>query len=427
MTRHVAPTAAALCLFLAACSSSQTTDASFEGVDDPTTAEGLAAGQVAGPTASSAGTEPAGSARVLPTGIDEMALAEIGPDGVVSTSTTVAVKPVTTIRGGGGDSTSMYRGVLGSLGPDEVVVAPIVEPPAGAEGVMPLTGEFGVVPSRSAAVVKIDNSPAARPQTGLNVADIVVEEEVEGGLTRLAAIFHSRTTTVGPVRSGRTTDIGVLASLGTPLLIYSGANRVTDTLLRRQSAVQNRSFETSSGYWRGRGKAPSNLFTDLGDHWASATGGPPPPLFAYRDRSDPVLGSPVSELSITFPANRVRWSWDEGASSWLRYQGSSAHTVFAGEQVTAANVVVVEAREVATGMVDGAGSSVPEFVFVGTGPVSVFTAGNRIDGVWTRPTLSSVATLTTPEGQIIELTTGRTWIELIRDDRDMLSSLAAAR
>ncbi|MCP4226057.1 MAG: hypothetical protein GY773_22200, partial [Actinomycetia bacterium] len=110
-----------------------------------------------------------------------------------------------------------------------------------------------------------------------------------------------------------------------------------------------------------------------------------------------------------------------------RCEGSAAATVLAGEQVAAANVVVVEAREVATGMVDGAGSSVPEFVFVGTGPVSVFTAGNRIDGVWTRPTLSSVATLTTPEGQIIELTTGRTWIELIRDDRDMLSSLAAAR
>ena len=84
-----------------------------------------------------------------------------------------------------------------------------------------------------------------------------------------------------------------------------------------------------------------------------------------------------------------------------------------GHQVSAANVVVIEADEIPSGMVDSSGANVPEFVFVGTGKATVFTAGRRIDGVWTRPTLRSVATLTTAEGSVIELTPGRTWIELI--------------
>lgn len=91
-----------------------------------------------------------------------------------------------------------------------------------------------------------------------------------------------------------------------------------------------------------------------------------------------------------------------------------------GERVSAANVVVIEAREVPTGMVDSSGSNVPEFVFVGTDKATVFTDGKRIEGIWTRPTLRSVATLTTSSGAVIELTPGRTWIELIRADSGIL-------
>ena len=100
-----------------------------------------------------------------------------------------------------------------------------------------LTGLPGTVPDRPAAVVKIDNGGPARPQTGLNAADIVVEEEVEGGITRFAAVFHSTPSVVGPVRSGRTTDIGIINGLGSPLLLYSGANQVTDALPRPSSSA----------------------------------------------------------------------------------------------------------------------------------------------------------------------------------------------
>lgn len=329
--------------------------------------------------------------------------------------------PVTTISPGQpADPASIYRGELGVLGPNDVVTAAAAPAPVVGPGIQPLTGLAGDVPNRPAMVVKIDNGSRARPQSGLDVADIVVEEEVEGGVTRFAAIFHSTNAIVGPVRSGRTTDIGVLVSLGNPLLLYSGANEVTDALLLDRSNVQNRNAGRSSGYWRNRSRrAPSNLYSDTAPHWASASGGPPPPMFAYRPAgASSAAGDPVSGLTVSYRANRASWTWD--GSAWLRSQGGRAHVAASGARISAANVVVVETRKVDTGMVDSSGAVVPEFVFVGAGRATVFTDGKKIVGTWTRQTLASVATLTTTDGSVIELTPGRTWIEIIQADAGLL-------
>jgi hypothetical protein len=343
-----------------------------------------------------------------------------GDAAITTTTAGSGGAPVTTIGGDSGGDTSIYTGVLGTLGPDEAVTDPVVAAPAAQPGILPLTGLPGNVPNRPAAVVKIDNSSKGRPQTGLNAADIVIEEEVEGGITRLAAVFHSNPSIVGPVRSGRTTDIGIINGLGDPLFIYSGANDVTDALIRAQRDVQNRSAESSSGYWRSSSrKAPWNLYTDTDPHWASAAGGPPPPQFAYRS-TDPMLdGAPTTSFTVAYRSSRADWTWD--GSAWLRKQGGTPHLTASGDQVSAANVVVIEATRVGTGMVDGSGATVPEFVFVGSGPATVFSYGLRFEGTWTRPTLTSVATLTTADGSVIELTPGRTWIELIEAGSGILS------
>src|SRR5207237_3959294 len=91
----------------------------------------------------------------------------------------------------------------------------------------PLTGlPMDIVRARRPVlVVKIDNAPKARPQIGLNQADVVFEEGVEGGITRFAALFHSEMSKpVGPVRSARSTDIKIVSALHHPLFAYSGAN-----------------------------------------------------------------------------------------------------------------------------------------------------------------------------------------------------------
>ena len=330
--------------------------------------------------------------------------------------------PVNTIVSDpGGDPDNIYIGQLGNLRPNEALVQRAIAPPESSSSVLPLTGETATVPNRPAAVVKIDNGSAALPHQGLNAADIVIEEEVEGGVTRFAAVFHSTSTIVGPVRSGRTTDIGLVGGLGTPLLMYSGANRITEGLLRNFSDIQNRSFESApSGYWRENGRsAPSNLFSDTAPHWASATGGPPPTQFHFRGADESAEGESVTEFSVSYPASTARWEWD--GERWLRWQRGTEHMLVSGEQVDAVNVVVIEAERIATGMVDSSGGAVPEFFFVGTGNATVFTDGKRIDGTWTKPSINSVPTLTLSQGDPIELTPGRTWMQLVETGAGQLN------
>jgi len=347
-----------------------------------------------------------------------------GSDEDAGTSPTTAgsgLGPVTTIAGSGGDPDNIYVGVIGTLGLDQVVFEAETDPPTVGADAFPLTGlpANGSVPNRPAAAVKIDNGSAATPHVGLNSADIVIEEEVEGGVTRFAAIFHSTDSIVGPVRSGRTTDITLISSFGTPLLMYSGANDVTEGILREQDHIQNRNSGTSSGYWRDSSRqAPSNLFTDTAPHFASATGQAPPAQFAYRAAGSTVVGEPTSTFKVAYPASPARWIWD--GSSWLRSQRGTPHMLVSGERISAANVVVIEAERVATGLVDGAGGVVPEFLYVGSGRAIVFVDGKRIDARWTRPTLGSVAVLTDDDGAPVELTAGRTWVQLIEENSGFL-------
>ncbi len=325
--------------------------------------------------------------------------------------------PVTTVLGGqGADPDNIYKGKIGKLDPNDALVDAVAEPPATEPGTFPLTGLKGDSPDRAAAVIKIDNGKPAQPHDGLNAADIVIEEEVEGGVTRFAAVFHSTSSIVGPVRSGRTTDIALASSFGTPLFLYSGANDITELYLRKQTNFQNRNVGTSSGYWRADDrKAPSNLFTDTAPHWASATGEAPPAHFAYGDSTS--VGSEAKEFSIGY-RSKPTWTWS--GETWQRSQYGAPHTLVDGEQVAAENVVVIEAESVDTGMVDASGGAVPEFVYVGSGKATIFTQGKQIDGVWTKPSLTSVATFTTSEGDVIELTPGRTWIQLIDASSDLL-------
>lgn len=310
---------------------------------------------------------------------------------------------------------TLYRGFLGTLGPDDFVGPAAPAPaPVAAPNTAPLTGWWlESVPQREAVVVKIDNSSAARPQVGLNTADIVIEEEVEGGITRFAAIFHSNATVVGPVRSGRTTDISFLTALGSPSLVYSGANEVFDALLLRQPTVANFSAARTGGYWRDRSRrAPSNLFADTTDFGRAGT--PPPAQFAYRPAETQAPWPAASTINIDFGRTTAGWSWDAATNGWVRTQNGKAHTTDNG-RVSATNIVVAYTEELDTGLVDSSGGMVPEFVFVGTGKVVVFAGGHVIEGTWTRPTLRSPAILTDPSGQVIELNPGRTWIEVVTD------------
>ncbi len=112
--------------------------------------------------------------------------------------------------------------------------------------------------------VKVDNTSSSSPQLGLGSADLLVEELVEGGMTRIAAFFHTAVPSdVGPVRSLRATDIGVVQPLGAVLVASGGA---PPTVARVRDAGIRSFTEGATGYYRDTGRAaPYNLFMRLRD------------------------------------------------------------------------------------------------------------------------------------------------------------------
>jgi Protein of unknown function (DUF3048) N-terminal domain/Protein of unknown function (DUF3048) C-terminal domain len=286
---------------------------------------------------------------------------------------------------------------------------------------MPLTGLPITDPSlaaRSALVVKIDNHPDARPQSGLNQADIVFEENVEQ-LTRFAAVFQTTAPDpVGPIRSGRTQDVELLGSLDKPIFAWSGGNPgVTAAINGSDFIVANvqTNARSASKSYRSRDRAvPHNLYAQGSGLFTLSPDvpAPPPQQFAYYKSGDAVKGDPASGVDVKMDGVSVSWKYDAKSGKYLRFQGGKAHNDAALGQINAANVVVL--------VVDYQRSAVdaksPEAQTTGTGEVFVFTGGKFVHGKWTRGDRLHPYTLTADDGTPILLTPGRTWVELARTD-----------
>ncbi|MCU0273251.1 MAG: DUF3048 domain-containing protein [Acidimicrobiales bacterium] len=274
-----------------------------------------------------------------------------------------------------------------------------------------LTGLPGGNPARPALAVKIDNVEAARPQSGINQADVVFEELVEGGVTRLAAVFHSTgSDPLGPVRSIRTTDVALLANLDRPLFSNSGGNAGAMDAVAGSTLVDVGHVREPAAYYRERTRrAPHNLFSSTETLWALHPDrtSPPPPLFTYRIEGDPLPSSaqPSEGVDIAFPNADISYRWD--GAGWARTQNGRAHVDAAGVQVAPANVIV-QFTEYGTSAAD---SRSPEGIVVGSGEALILTAGSLIRGSWSREN-PEAPTVYTAGGQVVPLTPGRTWVAL---------------
>lgn len=275
--------------------------------------------------------------------------------------------------------------------------------------------------SATAVVVKIDNIDDARPQTGLSSADIVYEEQVEGGLTRLAAIFQSRyPTVVGPVRSGRLTDRGIGDQLNHPVYAMSGTNGMFLPTLRAQPWWEVDAGNRPDLFYRGGSKpAPHNLFTNIASlAKAAKTPTPPAPLFQYRTSGTPMTGAgaaPVTHFAFGFSHTSVTWDFNAQNNVWLRGQNGTADLDNTGAQLRATNVVVLFINYTISGYATGEGgppAAIPEGNMVGSGQAWFLSGNQVVKGTWTRSSLTTPATYADSAGAPIQLAPGNTWVEL---------------
>lgn len=274
--------------------------------------------------------------------------------------------------------------------------------------------------ARVALVVKLDNAPNGRPQTGLNQADVVVVEKVEGHITRLFTIFQTNDSDpVGPVRSARSTDVALVSPLNHPLFAYAGTNATFQALIDKAPLVDVGFNKASGDYKRVSGKpAPYNLFSStpaLYKH-AAADAKPPPALFAYRGAGQAATGDAAAGFHVEYQsggrATKVDYAWDAGSGSWKRTQDGTPFSDAAGVQVAPKNVIVQFVTYRDTGQRDRSGSVVDEAVLVGSGDAWVFSDGKVTKGKWSKPSADAVTSYADAAGKPVGLTPGTTWVEL---------------
>ncbi len=287
----------------------------------------------------------------------------------------------------------------------------------------PLTGLAidPAVRARPALVVKIDNyAPKSYPQYGIGAADIVVCEGVEGGITRLAAIFHSKDAPVlGPVRSARSSDLHFAVPLGRPLFAYSGTNGNFQKLIEESPLIDLSPGKLPGAYRRDAARpAPYNLFSGTAQFYAAApsVATAAKPLFRFAGANAQGDGTPVTKLDVHWKmpdrATRTDAAWTWTGTKASRVQSGQATTDANGPAVAPRNVIVLFVQYSDTGERDRSNSIVPEAKLEGTGEAWVIRDGKLTKGKWAKADNASPVTLTDNAGKPIELLPGQTWIEM---------------
>jgi hypothetical protein len=257
-------------------------------------------------------------------------------------------------------------------------------------------------------VLKMDNTASSDPQLGLGSADLVVEELVEGGVTRLAAFYYSTIPgVVGPVRSMRASDIGIVTPVDASV-VTSGAAPVT--IARIKAAGIDYYTEGSPGFFRDSARpSPYNLFTDMGDVAQEAEGTPvrPPDYLPFGPEDDLPDGQPATSVQARFSTGHTT-SWTYRDKTYVNDNGYAAD----GDGFPADSVLVLRVRVGDAGYRDPAGNPVPETQLKGTGEAMLFHGGRLVRGTWGKSSLSAPLKLVTRAGEL-DVPPGRTWIELV--------------
>lgn len=275
--------------------------------------------------------------------------------------------------------------------------------------------------SRPSVACKIDNSEAARPQLGLNRTDIVFVEMVEGGLTRLVALWHStQPTAVGPVRSIRPMDPDILSPFG-GIVCYSGGQAVFVNMMRNTNVFNaSETTEQDKGtFSRSKDRyAPHNVIVDV-DKLAAAHPeiAAPGVQFGFAremaNSTAALTGTSVSDIKVYFPLALSQWAPNSEATRFLRTQDGASHTDAAdGSQISAANVVIMTVK-IDRSYLGGLYSKVPKTTMIGTGEAQVCSAGKCVAAVWAKASQAAPITLTDAAGNPVLLAPGNTWVELM--------------
>nr|WP_306511343.1 DUF3048 domain-containing protein [Streptomyces sp. HG99] len=263
----------------------------------------------------------------------------------------------------------------------------------------------------SVLAVKIDNVRAARPQTGLDAADVVYTEQVEGGLSRLMAIYASKfPKAIGPVRSARESDLELLRQFDEPTLAYSGAQHKLLPLIEKAPLDAQPPGEASNGYYRGTDKpAPHNLYLRPEQLVGSAPGSDALTT-GFHFGTAPAGGSPETSRTVRYPSARFTFTWSESRQRWLVAMDGTPTVTTEGKTVAPATVVVQYVKVRPSQFHDSLGNNTPYTETVGSGKAEVLRDGRVFDVNWARPNAADGTEFTTSDGTPMNFAPGQVWV-----------------
>ncbi len=268
-------------------------------------------------------------------------------------------------------------------------------------------------------VVKIDDTVSARPQIGIDRADVVYIEQVEGGLTRLAAVFSSEIPTlIGPIRSARISDIEILAQYGRVVFAYSGAQ---SKMLPVISAANLNDYgaqrQSPTIYTRDESRtSPTNMVlradlllekvrSDGREIAQSRTVG-----WTFGDL--PNGGTAITEAKINWPAASYEVKWSPTEERWLIFNNGVPNMSASGIQHGPTTFVIQDVEILPSEYGDKFGGVTPYSKTIGTGTGFVLRDGQYFAATWSRPDELSGTTWRTLDGSELPFARGQVWIAL---------------
>ncbi|MFC8083863.1 DUF3048 domain-containing protein [Streptomyces sp. NPDC057340] len=259
--------------------------------------------------------------------------------------------------------------------------------------------------------VKVDNVRAARPQTGLEAADVVYAEPVEAGLSRLMAIYATELpASVGPVRSARESDLELLGQFDRPVLAFSGAQSKLLPLIDEAPLRAEPPGKDSDAYVRAADRqAPHNLYLHPGELLDKPSGAAALTTgFTYGKA--PAGGRAQSSHTVRYPSARFTFTWSGSREAWLvSLDGSPARTADGG-RLAPATVVVQHVKVRESDFRDFRGSNSPYVESVGSGRAEVLRDGRAYEATWKRGAAADGTTFTTGDGKPLNFAEGQVWV-----------------
>jgi len=290
----------------------------------------------------------------------------------------------------------------------------LVSAPVHADGgVSPLSGRPGGE-GKPVVMVKLDNTALARPHTGLREADLVYVEEVEWGLTRLAALYNSSfPKVVGPVRSARISDLEILKQFDSPGLVFSGANKTLLGAVAKSNAVSLSPNEMSNYYFRNNKKeVPHNQMLNFGSLVSKAKGlGVVGDVGLVFNNEVPTGGTKTKSFLARWASATVGATWSK--AGWgISVDGYVQKDYVTKQPVVASSVIIQFVEQYDSKYGDRFGGMTPLARTIGSGNAVILRNGQRFSGTWSRPTAES-GTQYVVNGETFPLPVGQVWVILV--------------